>query len=443
MSEKTENQYSPNKERAQLNALLKNEQLISSIAYQLHTEDRLDEIIKSVLNKISDSLDISTIFIWQIDPEKKRGSILGGTLPTDNKWKNILDFKFYANLMRKLQEDGILIVHDLNDFDESVREYLHARDIHSFIIIVCNVHESLTSGICFAQKNEYRWHDDRIRLLKLLSDMIASAWRRDFQYKQRMKAENQREEALEVAEKAMRLAAIGEVAGAIAHEINQPLSVIKVTAGDLLFSNHQWINNPEHVRKKLDRIVKSSEKINEAIQHMRSLWANPKDGMTDPISIDRAVKKSLEIISSRIKAHGIKLKVNLMGNDTYINGNPALLDLVIINLITNSIQSLDSIDRSDKKVTIETALKEKKAHILINDNGEGVRQEYRDRIFEPFFTTKSSMDNMGLGLAIVKRYVDTYNGAIFFKNNDNGGVTFEISFPVLDMVGRYDGYTAC
>lgn len=418
-------------ESAQLKAMLFNEHLLSTIAFDLNKYEKFERHITDILQRIGSSLDIQYVWLWEFCPETYKNLSIKANHPEIKEWVNAHETPCLKKVVITIQKKGYIVTQNIDKLDKSNNAGCKELKLRSLVAFRLNVTSSTICCICFGQGNEYVWHTERRRFLKTLSNMIGNSWKRDYQYQERIKAENQRTEALEVAENAMHLASIGIVSGAIAHELSQPLSVIKVTAGDLLCNSpKQWALKPDIVQKKIKRIIDSTEKINETIQNIRLLWTEHNTNLTQPVEVNAIVAKAVRKVAGKIKRHSIKLRTNISEQNIHIEGNPPILELIFNNLLVNSIQSLEQSDNKDGIISITTSANKNQSVISIYDNGGGIPENNMHKIFTPFFSTKQSPNNMGLGLAIVKRFVDTYHGDITCKNESRGGVTFTMTFPL-------------
>jgi signal transduction histidine kinase len=109
--------------------------------------------------------------------------------------------------------------------------------------------------------------------------------------------------------------------------------------------------------------------------------------------------------------------------------NPILFEQVILNLVKNSIQALDSITHSSKRIRIQVTGDQEMLHIQVADNGPGIQPENVPRIFDSFFTTKAQ--GLGIGLKLCRSVIERLNGRLTLKNNSPRGVGFMISLPLL------------
>jgi PAS domain S-box-containing protein len=236
----------------------------------------------------------------------------------------------------------------------------------------------------------------------------------------------------EMAERATRLASIGAVAGGITHEINQPLNAIKVSADGIIYwyQNHKGLV-PEQFISMLGKISAGVNRINEIIKHMRTFWVTQDHGVKEEFDLNDITARALSLIMSQLSVHGIKTVIQLCEPAPLIIGNPIHVEQIVINLVTNAMNSLDNISDKDKSIVIKTARADDTwAKLMVIDNGIGLPEGIGERLFDPFYSTRKPGEGTGLGLSIVKQFVDEHKGSIEFENNPSGGAIFSIRFPL-------------
>lgn len=236
-------------------------------------------------------------------------------------------------------------------------------------------------------------------------------------------------EAQKMCEKAAKLTSVSAMATGIIHQIAQPISAMNIETSSINY----WIkeNNillPETLRNSFKNIHSSIQKINDLINHMKFFLKEDEFRQIEKINLNEAVQKTLELMESQISAHGIFLRLDFSEEDLFFRVNRLGFEQILINVLSNSIQSLDKKKDSNKWIEIATA-KEKNTVILkVSDNGPGIPESLLERIFEPFYTDKKSTKNMGLGLTIVKDITEKFEGKVKACNNQNKGAVFEFTF---------------
>ena len=238
------------------------------------------------------------------------------------------------------------------------------------------------------------------------------------------------QEAIRLADRASRLASLGTLTAGIAHEINQPLTALKVTIDSLLF----WGKKDKEMmykdlKENLTFVSDEAAKITDIIMHMRSLVKQDNLTSLEPVDINKVIKKSLKLINEQLQSHDISVQLKLQNNLPKVYAHATPMEQVITNLVINAMHSLDTVEKGDKAIIINTKIKNENCIIEIFDNGPGIPEENLNNIFDPFFTTKVSEEGMGLGLTIIQNFINSFGGTISAKNSDKGGAVFTVSIP--------------
>ncbi|HEX9934393.1 MAG TPA: ATP-binding protein, partial [bacterium] len=240
------------------------------------------------------------------------------------------------------------------------------------------------------------------------------------------------ENALKKAHDAFRLASLGTLAAGVSHEINQPLTALKVKVDGML---HWGTENPDLLQKRLvsnlQFISDEADKIDRIIKHMRSLIRSEKQE-PEPVDVNEAVRKSMSIIGQQMASHGILVQLKLDPDRPTVLAQAVSLEEVMVNLLSNALYALDQVDQEPKTITVTTRTSSKACFIDFEDNGPGVPESLLERIFEPLFTTRSAGQGMGLGLSIVQRLLEEYGGTIRAFNRSEGGAKFTVHIPLYE-----------
>jgi PAS domain S-box-containing protein len=230
----------------------------------------------------------------------------------------------------------------------------------------------------------------------------------------------------------MRVSVAGELSGAIAHEINQPLTAIQSNAEtglDLLAEN-----SPDlvEVRSVFEDIVHDNRRASEVIQRLRNLL---KKGERISVSIDinSLVNSTLQLLNSELISRRIDVRLDLANGLPATLGDPVQLQQVLLNLIMNAMDAMASTPVAQRIVTISTRTTLAAAiEVCVKDCGTGIQAVEQGRIFEPFYTTKTH--GLGLGLAICSTIAEAHGGNIKLANDEGGGAVARLSLPAQEML---------
>lgn len=230
-----------------------------------------------------------------------------------------------------------------------------------------------------------------------------------------------------------KLASLGEIATGLAHEINQPLSVIKIAAQNALAGIRSG-KDKQHASEKLARIEAQTVRMAKIIDHMR-IFGRRSDAEAAPFSASDAVLGASGMMASQLRLDGIALNVLRACEPDLVLGWRDQIEQVILNLIQNgrdSIQGRRVRLGSDFEGRISITCRVDFAFIVIevHDNGGGIPADVRPKLFQPFFTTKPAGQGTGLGLPLSFGIIRDHNGTIDARNGKAGAI-FTIRLPAV------------
>lgn len=235
-----------------------------------------------------------------------------------------------------------------------------------------------------------------------------------------------------------KMASIGMLAAGIAHEINQPLNAIKLISSGLVFGYRQGRERSnQELTANLEEISRQTSRVADIIDHLRALIQRD-DSVLKPCAINEVVNQALELVGKRLTAHGIKVVTVLGAGLPPVMGVATALEEVVINLLINSLQALDTMTTCEKRIEIRT-WHSNGIFLAVSDNGPGVNPKLGAKIFEPFVSTKTSAESLGLGLAIISNIVTMHRGTIGYEKSDAGGARFVVKFPVAEIAADAEG----
>jgi signal transduction histidine kinase len=229
-----------------------------------------------------------------------------------------------------------------------------------------------------------------------------------------------------------KMSALGEMAGGIAHEINTPLTVIQLSAEQLL--ENVKSESPEAkvaMQNGINRIIKTVTRISKIISGLRSFARDSKDDTKKPTWVSEIVEDTFSLCREKLSHNNVELKY-ISEKDVKINCRPIELSQVLLNLLNNAYDAIQ--DCSQKWITVEVKIIEDECvHISVIDCGRGIPLEIQEKIMQPFFTTKEVGKGTGLGLSISKGIVEAHGGKILIDNTSpNTKIT--ISLPIAKNI---------
>ena len=252
---------------------------------------------------------------------------------------------------------------------------------------------------------------------------------------ERRQAETRLKRAQDDLKRASRLAALGQMAASVSHELGQPLAAMKTyIAGAHLpdfadeGAGRRETDDCGEVLQRLDRLV---DRMSETTGQLQFFAGREGESFEDVMLVD-VVAGALETMRPAIETEGVKLQYGIDNPDTIVRGGRTRLEQVLVNMISNALDSMQDCPR--KHLSITTLESEGSATIAVRDTGRGIEAGLETTIFEPFVTSKSSGEGMGLGLAISAEIVKGHGGTLSARNLEAGGAEFAMELPVSEKV---------
>jgi PAS domain S-box-containing protein len=225
-----------------------------------------------------------------------------------------------------------------------------------------------------------------------------------------------------------RVTTLGELTASIAHEVKQPLAAVIANAEACLSWLDRGTPDLDAARRSVEWIIGDGNRANEVIQRVRAL-ANKSDIEKVPLDVNDVVREVTALVQRELISHRVSLRMELAPTLPMILGDRVQMQQVIINLMMNGIEAMQSTTDRPRELVIRSGQDD--AHgvlVSVADCGGGISAEDADRLFNPFFTTKSS--GMGMGLSICRSIMEAHGGRLWATANLPQGATFQFTLPV-------------
>lgn len=253
-----------------------------------------------------------------------------------------------------------------------------------------------------------------------------------YQHRRRREAELGEQAQRAALAHAGRVAMAGELTGAIAHEINQPLGAILMNAdvADLMLDSDR--DRREELREVLSNIRRDDLRASEVIQRLRDLLGKHKIDRKE-FDLNELVSDLESILRAEGKRRAVALEFRPARERLPVLGDRVQMQQVLINLVLNAMDAVS--DQPEHRRTVEVSVARGKSGALLSvrDEGPGIAPEHRLKLFESFFSTKHN--GMGLGLSITRTIVEAHGGRIWAEGGTEGGTVFQVELPLSNSTG--------
>jgi len=272
---------------------------------------------------------------------------------------------------------------------------------------------------------EYRWHHSMGEALRDPHGKIIQWYGLSIDIDERKRAEDHLRDTRTKLAKASRLATVAELAGSIAHELNQPLTSILANAQ----AAKRWLNaaqsNMTEVNSSIERTIRDARAADERMQHIRALFKQ-KSFVKKDVKIPDILNEVVRIVQEDPKKHAVPVECHFADSLPAVPVDQIQIQQVFINLIVNAIEALEG-QQMPPLVTVRAAVTDSDRMLVqVIDNGPGVHDP--EQIFDAFMTTKEK--GMGIGLAVSRSIVEAHGGRLWAENNKAGGAIFNVALPL-------------
>ena len=381
--------------------------LIQSIS---HRRDRL--ALAETAHRFQLARVAGKVGIWQWDLDNEQ-------LIVEPELRELLGYDASGD---DLPADPNALIHeeDLPKLRRAARD--HVQGITSSFEIQCRM---------LGKNGEIRWFLSRGQAIIARNRLIGTA----FDITDRKRDEDERARTLvQMQEQRNELAHLGRAAmagalsGAVAHELNQPLSAMMSNARAALQFMARGSADRQEIKDILADIESDGRRAGEVIRHLRSLLRRG-EAQFETVHLDIIIDQVLRLIHSDLVSHNIKVVHEAIPGVPPISADAVQLQQVMLNLLSNACDALKSVNPRDRRISIGVGMRGPgRVRISVSDNGCGFADDNPEHLFKPFVTTKRS--GLGLGLSISRSIVDAHGGRIWAENNRDGGATFHIDLAV-------------
>jgi len=233
----------------------------------------------------------------------------------------------------------------------------------------------------------------------------------------------QRQEMLNTS----RLSTMGEMAAAMAHELNQPLSAIANYSAACLRMIKSGNHDPEVISEALEKVNHQAHRASEVIRRTRD-FTRATETRREATTVGEIVAEVKPLAELDAHANNIAVDYRIADNLPEIEVDSLQIQQVLLNLLRNAVDAMHDVQPEHRVIVVSSRYTAPgELSIVVTDQGSGITQQDAEKLFNPFFTTKRT--GMGMGLAICRTIAETHNGSLEFRRNPDRGVSFALTLP--------------
>ncbi|OGW19643.1 MAG: hypothetical protein A2X56_01080 [Nitrospirae bacterium GWC2_57_13] len=385
----------------------------------------IDALLQKTAARAEDLVRADTVALAtvdQADREMKYASVSGGKATA------------LAGLERAIEAGGIynwiasygtpLLIQDAQSDFRLNGELMASLGIRSLMTVPLWSSNTMTGLLtAFNKKGGGAFDKHDLRLFTVFSNLVSSALQNASLYNDLKTNMDELEEAQGQFVRAAKMAAIGELAANVAHEVNNPLTSV------LGYTTHliKTLDLPEQQKSMLQMIEQETLRVRKIIRGLldfssqRSSWRRPAD-LLQPL------RETVALLQGVAESGGVRIFEEYDGAPVVAYMNENEMKQVFINIATNALQAMPG--GGDLRIRVRSAGRNE-AHVEFADSGVGIAEEHRARIFEPFFSTKTEGGGTGLGLSISYRIVQNHGGRIEVESAPGSGSVFRVILPLV------------
>jgi signal transduction histidine kinase len=422
-----------------------NEKLLN-IQHQIDSLSNLSTNLQSSLKKAFQNLlqvdwiDVGGIYLF--DEDRKNLRLIFST-GLSKVYKRLVSIYTSKEMPSKVVLKGEPMYASMGEFFEPLKDAM-IREGLTLIVVIPLIYKNKVIGSLNlgSRQIDYVSQQDRLFVESVASRLanLIMLVKTQIQLDKSNFELNTRLQEIEVKQQMLiqksRLESLGELSAGLAHEINQPLTVISLVMENINHRIEQNQASGNYITGKLATISQNLNKIKTLIDHVRIFSRDQGNITFERVDINHVITNALSMVESQLKNNQIIVTTGLSEDIGYTIGNPVRFEQVILNLISNSKDALEekkkksiSLNQS-REIRITTLKQKNRAIVRIWDNGAGISDANIDKIFNPFFTTKTEGQGTGLGLPIVYGIVGEMKGIISVRTEEGQFTEITINLPL-------------
>jgi two-component system NtrC family sensor kinase len=407
--------------------------ILSTVAITANSSLKLNEVLDRTIDQILKLLEAASVRIYILEQDQRHLRLAA--------WKGVSErFINKPYFQRRRVGEGLLGKTILTRKAQVVDNFLRADDPY----VDCIIEEGLKSSVyiplvskdrpvgvmCVSSHQEFRFSSDFVDFLNTIGNQIGLAIENANLYESAMRALQEAKEAQEQVIRTEKLASLGKLSATIAHEINNPLSVVLtyiklmrkiISRGNL---GSERIND---VDRYLNTMESETARCGEIVKNLLA-FARQSTVKVEDHPVGEIIERTTALISHEMEIREMNLVTMVEPGLPPVRCDFRQIQQALLNIMMNAIEAMDK----GGTLTVEAGLSPKEGflQVRISDTGCGIPEEEIHNIFEPFYTTKEEAKGVGLGLSVVYGIVTRQGGSIDVESKEGVGTTFTVHLPV-------------
>jgi signal transduction histidine kinase len=420
---------SPAAARREVEVRARQQEVVAELGLSAIVASDLQAILDLVVTTATETLGVTLAKVLQLEPGGESFLLRAGA-----GWRDGLVGEARIPVSDSqggysLQTDGPVLVEDLREEERlKAPQLLLDHGVVSGMTVLIQSQQGAWGVLGVHSRSRHRFSRNDVHFLQAVANVITAVLERE-----RMEEELRRsraELAIRVADdrlrRSERLASLGTLAAGIAHEINNPVNTIVMTAESALMSLREADGNGR-LSEDLAVVAQEAERCGEIVRKTLEFVREQRPARRNE-DLNEITRSAVTMAQKTLRAPAAEIGVELADDLPPAHLNRAEIEQAVIHLIRNALES--GAGEHPATVTVRTARQGDRVAIAVEDDGVGVASEVRDRIFDPFFTTRRDKGGTGLGLSLAHSIVTDHGGTIEVESEPGRGSVFRIELPV-------------
>jgi signal transduction histidine kinase len=412
---------------------LRLQRLLAEISTRFVTQPagQVDDAIEETQQLICESLDLDRSTLWLYSKDAAELALAhfwqrGGTIPLRRNFVTNGQLPWAESRVKRGEPFHFSSLDDLPPEAAHDAETLRSHGTKSNATFPLVADGNVFGALAFAMTSKERhWTEAELSGLSIVAQIFGHVI-------SRRQAEQRAEQFRDEIERSSRASVLGELAAALAHEINQPLTTILGNAQAARRFITQGTAGTTEILTILDDIIRDDKRAGDIVRNLRQLLEG-SPARRKASCLNLLVEEVSGFLRSDMVSEGIELELDLSPSLPRIPLAEVEIQQLLINLVTNAAHALMEVPPENRRIVIQTRASDGMVTLEVRDQGCGIHPEHLDRIFEPFHTTRQN--GLGMGLAICRRIAEAHGGSLHANNQQSGGAVFRLSLPLQPLMG--------